>query len=238
MRIRSARHAPLLVALLALPLPAAAEDWVREGWYAGGRGVYTQVDFDTSGVANDDFGFNLFAGYRIYEYLASDFEFEYIDAIEVRGKPGPNFDVRTFNLSWLFRLYPLGFVLEPSSPFQRVQPYLVAGPALQWVQLQRKPGNDGDQGNFAGRLGAGFEVYLTESLAFNADAKYMLGTGDVKDYRYWSIGWGFAWRFGAEDSSWGGSEDDDEAAPAKDEPAGDDAAEGDASGDEAPDADE
>lgn len=197
-----------LAALVAAPLAAAAEDFLQEGWYLGGRGVYTQSDFDTQGVAEDGFGFNLSAGYRIYKYLASDFEFEYILPIPVDGKPGPNFEVRTFNLAWMFRLYPLAWAFEPKSPLQRVQPYLAAGPAWQWVQLERKP--DKNEGGFAGRLGAGFDVYLTRRLAFNADAKYMLSTGDVSDFRYWSIGWGFAYHFGPENGGGGGGSEDAE----------------------------
>src|SRR5262245_45425776 len=49
-------------ALVAAPLAAAAEDFLQEGWYLGARGVYTQNDFDTEGVAEDGFGFNLLAG--------------------------------------------------------------------------------------------------------------------------------------------------------------------------------
>jgi len=144
----------LVVAALAVaPLPARAQDYVREGWYAGGRGVYTQVEFDTQGEADDDFGFNLFAGYRMGKGFASDFEFEYIDAIPVNGKPGPNFDARSFNLA-----------------------YLTAGPSIQWVQLHRVPGNDRDVGGFAGRLGAGFDVYR-----FDAEAGGSSGGGGGGD---------------------------------------------------------
>jgi hypothetical protein len=213
--MRTARPQPLLAlvvaALAVAPLPARAQDYVREGWYVGGRGVYTQVEFDTQGEADNDFGFNLFAGYRMFKGFASDFEFEYIDAIPVNGKPGPNFDVRTFDLAWMFRLYPLAWAFEPGSGFQRVQPYLTAGPSLQWVQLQRLPGNDRDDGNFAGRLGGGFDVYLTPNIAVTADAKYTIGTGNVEDYPYWSIGWGFVYRFDAKgEGSGGGGGDEDE----------------------------
>jgi len=203
--------APLAVlgAALAAPSAARAEDYVRDGWYVGARGVYTQVEFDSIGKARDDFGFNLFAGYRMFKGLASDFEFEYIDAIPVSGKPaGPNFDVRIFDLSWNFRVYPLAWAFEPASPLQRVQPYLAAGVSNQWVQLQRQPSGDRDEGNFAGRLGGGLDVYLTESFALTADAIYTIGAGDVSDFPYLSIGWGFLYRFGGAESS--ASEDEEE----------------------------
>lgn len=207
--------APFLAAavlLLAPAPPAGAQDYVREGWYVGARGVYAIEEFDVDASVDDDFGFNVFAGYRMYKGLASDFEFEYIDGLAARGHPaGPNFDVRTFDLSWNFRLYPLAWSFEPDSAFQRVQPYLSAGPSLQWVQLQRVPGNDRDEGNFAGRLGGGIDFYLTDGIALSADAIYTIGTGDVSDYPYLSIGWGITYRFGGEESLFrsAGEEDED-----------------------------
>ncbi len=219
LRLRSllAPVAALGAALAATPA-ARAEDYVRTGWYAGARGVYAVEDFDvdtpapaiapSKAKAENDFGFNLFGGYRLFSFLASDFEFEYIDAIPVRGKPaGPNFDVRTFSLSWNFRGYPLAWVFEPGSPLQRLQPYLSAGVANQWIQLQRLPSGDKDEGNFAGRLGGGLDLYLTENVVLTADAKYTLGTGDVKEFRYWSIGWGLAYRFGGGESPASGDDE-------------------------------
>ena len=202
-----------LAAALAASPAARAADYARTGWYAGARGVYTQNDFDVPGNAEDDFGFNLFAGYRLFRGLASDFEFEYIDAIRVDGNAGnPDFDVRTFVLAWNFRAYPLSWVFEPDSPLQRVQPYLSAGVSNQWVQLQRLPGGDRDEGNFAGRLGGGLDVYLTENWVLTADAIYTIGTGDVSDFPYLSIGWGFAYRFGGGESAASGGESEDEGA--------------------------
>ena len=202
-----------LAPLVAAP-PATAQDYVRDGWYAGARGVYAMEAFDIDASVDDDFGFNLFAGYRMFQGFASDFEFEYVDALSARGDPsGPNFDVRTFDLAWNFRVYPLAWAFEPSSVFQRVQPYLSAGPSIQWVQLQRLPGGDRDEGNFAGRLGGGLDFYLTENVALSADAIYTIGTGDVSDFPYLSIGWGLSYRFGGGEGSSAAddAEDADEA---------------------------
>src|SRR5262245_34648435 len=212
----AAALAAALAASVAAP-PASAEDgYSRTGWYAGARGVYAVENFDVDGNADNDFGFNLFGGYRLFSFLSSDFEFEYIDALRVKGGAGnPNFDVRTFVLGWNFRAYPLSPLLEESSPLQRVQPYLSAGVSNQWVQLQRLPGGDRDEGNFAGRLGGGVDFYLTENWVLNADAIYTIGTGDVSDFPYLSVGWGFAYRFGGGDSK--GSADHEEEDEAEDE---------------------
>jgi hypothetical protein len=209
-----------LAASLAAAPASRAQDYSRTGWYAGARGVYTQENFDVAGSAQDDFGFNLFGGYRLFAGLASDFEFEYIDAIRVNGNAGnPNFDVRTFVLAWNFRAYPLSWVFEPSSPLQRVQPYLSAGVSNQWVQLQRQPSGDKDEGNFAGRLGGGIDFYLTGNWVLTADAIYTIGGGDVSDFPYLSIGWGFAYRFGGGEGSASedAGEDEEEAEASEDE---------------------
>jgi len=219
MPIRRLRRLLAVSAALAAPLllgaqRAAAEDYVREGWYVGARGVYAVENFDIDASVDDDFGFNLFAGYRMFRGFASDFEFEYIDALPARGEPaGPNYDVRTFDLAWNFRVYPLAWTFAPGSVLQRVQPYLSAGPSLQWVQLQRLPGGDRDEGNFAGRLGGGVDFYLTENVALTADAIYTIGTGDVNDYPYLSIGWGLTYRFGEGESAGA----DDEEGPTEDD---------------------
>src|SRR5262245_34486311 len=110
LRSKLAPVAALAVALTA-SVAARAADYTRTGWYAGARGVYAVENFDVPGNAKNDFGFNLFGGYRLFSFLASDFEFEYIDALPVNGSAGnPNFDVRTFVLAWNFRAYPLSWV--------------------------------------------------------------------------------------------------------------------------------
>jgi hypothetical protein len=211
LRSKLAQAAALAAALAASPAARAA-DYTRTGWYAGARGVYAVENFDVPGSADNDFGFNLFGGYRLFSFLASDFEFEYIDALRVDGNAGnPNFDVRTFVLAWNFRFFPLSPVFEPDSPLQRVQPYLSAGVSNQWVQLQRVPSGDKDEGNFAGRLGGGVDVYLTGNWVLTADAIYTIGGGDVSDFPYLSVGWGFAYRFGGGSGGSGdaGSEDEE-----------------------------
>ena len=192
----------LAASLASAPSVARADDYVRDGWYAGARGVFADTDFDTQGDTSNGFGFNLFAGWRAFRGLASDFEFEFVRPVSVDVQAAPNFDVRNLVLSWNFRVYPLAWVFAADSPLQRVQPYLTAGPSLQWAQF--RDSNRDDKGGFAGRLGGGFDVYLTPHLALTADAKYTLGTDDLTAYRYWSVGWGFVYRFDSAEGGGGG----------------------------------
>jgi hypothetical protein len=45
------------------------------------------------------------------------------------------------------------------------------------------------------RFGGGVEFYLTDYLYLHADTSYVLGTGDVSDLDYISVGWGLGCRF-------------------------------------------
>ena len=75
-------------------------------------------------------------------------------------------------------------------------------PSWQWVQSRGFSGGNAvdDDGGFAGRFGAGLEIYLTESIVLTGDASYSLPVGGASDFSYWTFGGGFQWRFaGPED---------------------------------------
>jgi hypothetical protein len=225
----------LLASVLALGFASApgaslAQDYVRDGWYGGVRGFYALPDFDAEGKTEDAGGFAAYFGWRAWKMFGADLEFERVGNFHVSGKGAPSYDVRTFNFGLNLRAYPLGRLLDAASPLQRAQPYLSAGIANQWVKIDGNPGNERHEGDAAGRFGGGLDVYLTESLVLTADARYMLGFGEVSDERYWTFGGGLQWRFGA-----GG-----EAAAEGDEDAEDEAAEDDDGGaeDDAPDDEE
>lgn len=222
-RLRTRLVGAVAFGIMAAPSASFAQDYLRDGWYAGARGVYALVDFDAAGKAENTFGFNTFLGYRAWKMFGADLEFEYIPGVHVSGKGSPSFEIRTFNFGFNFRTYPLGRLIEEGSWLERVQPYLSAGIANQWVKIDGNPGNEKHQGDAAGRLGGGLDVYLTESLALTADARYTLGAGEVDDDRYWSLGWGLLYRFGAggDGGSLAEEEDEDEEHDAADEAPGD-----------------
>lgn len=185
----------------------APTDFTHDGWYLGAQGVYAVENFDTP-VNNNDlsaltgstsgenaFGVNGRVGYRFLRYLAAELELEWINGLE--GRPGGN-EVDLFPLALNLKFYPLGGLLREGWP-ARVQPFLQAGPSWVWASADRSGGNTQKEGGFAGRMGAGLEIYLTQNLALTADAKYMLPTNELDDLDYISVGWGLLWRFGAPD---------------------------------------
>lgn len=96
----------------------------------------------------------------------------------------------------------------------RVQPFLLAGLGWLWADLEEQrvrrpdttPGSPDpdlvklglgiDSGDdLMARFGAGVEFYLADYFFLYADASYVLGTGEVDDLDYISVGWGLGCRF-------------------------------------------
>ncbi len=181
---------------------SAAQDYTQDGWYVGARGLWGVEDFDAKASADDTWGTNLYGGYRMGRNFAGEIEFEYFDGFDARLAPGNSGEYRLFSFSLGMKVFPLARLFEPSSIYQRVQPYIAAAPSWQWVQSRSFSGNgaEGDDGGFSGRFGAGLEIYLTNRLVLTGDASYSLPTGGASDFNYWSFGGGLQWRFsGPED---------------------------------------
>ncbi len=180
---------------------AAAQDYTRDGWYVGARGLWGLEDFDTGGTGasvDDEPGFDVYAGYRMGRNFAGEIEFEYFDGFDVQGTSG---ELRLFSVALGMKVFPLARLFEPSSIYQRVQPYVTAAPSWQWAQIRGfGSGLNEDDGGFAGRFGAGLEIYLTNRFVLTGDASYSLPTGGAGDFNYGSFGGGLQWRFaGPED---------------------------------------
>jgi hypothetical protein len=134
--------------------------------------------------------------------FAGEFEFEYFDGFDASLPAGSHGEYRLFSLALGMKVFPLARLFDPSSNFQRVQPYLTAAPTWLWIQSRKFSGNgaEDDDGGFAGRFSGGLEFYLTNSLVFTGDASYTVPTGGAKNFDHWTFGGGFQWRFaGPED---------------------------------------
>ena len=176
-------------------------------------------DFDElAGAHTSDepsIGFHGALGYRFFDdHIAVLAHVEHLTNLEVtfddgvRGSPEAGRSILegdTWALSADVEIHPWT---------GRVQPFVVAGVGWLWADLEEKPirasaGNPGtpdpevvklglgiDSGDgFMARFGGGVEFYLTDYFFFHADASYVLGTGDVDDLDYISVGWGLGCRF-------------------------------------------
>lgn len=194
----------VVVLFSALPSALADEGYSRTGWYVGAGSSYAHALFeseieDAVGVSaniEDSYGFNALIGYRILPILAFELGYEWIDALEasVNGMKGLDIEAQVVTANAKFIL-----------PMLKLQPYVLAGIGGIRYDAQDKIGVGlavRDEA-FAGRVGAGFEFYLTHHVALNASATAVLSTekirgvtlDDVKKLHYTVAGVGLIYRF-------------------------------------------
>jgi opacity protein-like surface antigen len=195
--MKSLERGLILAGAMALGLAlssgaARAEDeFNRPGPYVGVGGSYMVSGFQ-GGAANGDFGdtlgFNARGGYRLNDFWALEGIYEYGDDFGARQvAPGASIQTNAFTVNGKLML-PLG----------RFQPYLEGGVGFVNANADRslretKWNVDGT--NFAGRFGAGVDVYATENIALYTDAAYTIPIGDVNDLYHFSFGWGAKYVF-------------------------------------------
>jgi hypothetical protein len=187
------------VFLVALPGAArAATDYTRPGLYFG-LGVSGGLeDFDgAQGAFGDSAGFTFRVGYRLAPYFAVEGLYEYMDdfgfaATSLTGRRA-RVDIRTDTFSLMGKaILPLGFV----------QPYLSGGVGFLNVNstvkvrgLRQELRSRGSASEFAGRVGAGLDLFATPQLGLLLDSGYVLPTDRLSAFNYISFGMGVRYTF-------------------------------------------
>lgn len=174
-------------------------------------GEQGNVDIDESG------GINARLGYRAASWFAAELAYEWIDRydVEIGGDFGPGgsalsgrlYDIEghtlTVNTRWI-------------APIWRIQPYLLLGAGVSIYDVDRGPVADaleaqdddieiehGRRAAFAGRLGLGVDLHLTEHVVLQTEATALITAQDfetpdegaIDDLYYLSISAGLQYRF-------------------------------------------
>jgi len=171
--------------------PGDPDDFNRAGafvglgfnWQVQGfQGPYRDQDYGNS------WGFNARGGYRFYDWLAAEGIVEYADRFGPRTQ-----NATADSISLLSTTVNGKFIL----PLERFQPYLEAGFGL----LRADDGDgfinsrrDSDLG-FAGRLGAGIDLYLTRHISVFVDNSWTMATNNTEDLYFYSLGGGARYNF-------------------------------------------
>jgi outer membrane protein W len=171
--------AALLVCLVTRPARADGE-FGRSGPYIGvgaSRSLNLVEAFlsDNPELSNikvdDNWGVNARAGYRLASWFAVEGEYEWLDDYNMSlggiqfGAIG--FQTATANLRFI-------------GPFGRFQPYLLLGAGGLFIRTEDKfHALNVDSVAFAGRVGLGIDVYLTEHLLLNFGAESILSPAKV-----------------------------------------------------------
>ncbi len=173
----------VLLAALAVPSARAADpEFARSGVYVGAAGTYgfnlIESSFDdvfgNDVDVDDTWGFNARLGYRALSWLAVEAEYEYLDNFEVSVANLHLADLKAQTISGNLR-----FIV----PIKRFQPYLCLGAGATFFSLDDNavPGLDVDNSSFSGRIGLGFDVYVTRSIVLGVGADAVLSTAEVSD---------------------------------------------------------
>jgi opacity protein-like surface antigen len=187
-------------------------DFGRTGFYVGVGGALTHL-MDAEGRFEDEFadavspdlpvdadtktgfGVNGRGGYRFHSHFAAELEIDWHAPFEADYEIGGS-EVGEAQLEPLVFTGNLkGYLFK-----DRFQPYAVLGLGLMTAKLEIRDADDflwqDDRlTDFAARLGGGADMYVTEHIVFNAEIRYVLPTGAVKDFDMISFGWGIQYRF-------------------------------------------
>jgi opacity protein-like surface antigen len=179
----------LMVLMLSLPaaaLEAEEEeeeiDFQRSAWYLVGSVAFADTHFHDNPNFGTGWGFNLRAGYRAMEYAAFEIEYERFGHLLTRddsGRAEAEVNAVTLNTK-------VPFFSGPLQPFL----HYGLGAVIADSQLESEKLTD-----FAMRFGGGLDIYFTDHFILNTTIDYVRGFGDVRDYRWMSIGAGLGYRF-------------------------------------------
>ena len=181
------RVGALVVVLGLLPGLAFGDDdegFSHSGLYIGVGGTYVTDTFESDlegaldpvlpGVSVDideSWGINAVVGYRILPFLAAEVEYEWIDEFDIKlsGIKALSLEAQsvTANLKWIV-------------PTWRIQPYLLTGAGFTRWKIKDKVGLGISETStdFAGRLGAGLDLYITKHILLTMGANAVLSTTD------------------------------------------------------------
>jgi opacity protein-like surface antigen len=183
----------LVPLVLLVPTASQADDFDRPGAYIGLNAVYA-IDlfqdqiFSAFGVppgtidVSNSPGLNARVGLRGFSWIAIEAQYEWVQDMEVKlGAPFnlPIANVRQHVITGNLRLF---------LPIWRIQPYILGGIGAAYVgidatseakaiaSLLGQPIVGQSNWGFAGRLGAGFDIYITKHIALNIEGTGVLST--------------------------------------------------------------
>jgi outer membrane protein OmpA-like peptidoglycan-associated protein len=161
----------------------------------GPAGGFSTFRDDLNGFGNS-LGFNVRGGYRFNDFFAAEALYEYMDdfgaTLKFRNRPAADVDIQTNNFSLLGKvILPTGTLFEP---------YVSGGVGFLNANGSSKLRGLGLQGGgsdteFAGRVGGGFDAWITEHIAAYVEAAYVMPISDLSDVRYVSLGGGIKYSF-------------------------------------------
>ena len=201
--MRRGAETTILSALLLVGLCGAVHaqrGYTGAGPYLGigPAGGFAAFQGDALQGFGDSVGFNARGGYRFNDFLAVEGLYEYMDdfgtSVFVNNHQVGHVDLYTNSFSLL------GKVILPTGT--RLEPFLDGGVGFLNANANANlttrnlnaSGGESDT-EFAGRVGAGLDVWITDHIAAYVDSAYVMPTSTLSNLRYFSLGGGIKYSF-------------------------------------------
>ncbi len=177
------------------------KDYARSGPYVGLSGAFgvplfeDQISGATGGADFDpSWGLNARAGWRFFPFLAVEAQYEWMSGFGVTDLPlVGDADIAGHTLTGNLRFFV---------PVWQVHPYVLTGVGVTRYKIDLGALGSANQDRFAGRLGGGLDMYMTEKLVVNFEASVLLTANDldfdqgsITSLHYLSASVGLAYRF-------------------------------------------
>lgn len=164
--------------------PIAAEEPPPGYWYLGAGALFSIENFECQ--SDDAWGYNIRAGRRINSLVAVEAEWEHpasdfdnVSRVDGYGRLGKNVDV--WNVTANAKVYPVK---------GQFQPYALVGVGYGQADLPHD-----QNGGFISRFGLGLDARIGDNWGVNAEAGYVLGTGDLNNFDQIPISVGVFYNF-------------------------------------------
>ena len=142
-------------------------------------------------------GINAKIGYRPIDIIAVQFDFDYFDKFE---------DNDSFNGDAELEIMTYMLSLKGNFPvkwYNVISPYVIVGGGIMHVDGDLDDasiaGNSfdasGDETDWCGKVGGGFDFYLVENFSLNLEGNYTFGGNDLEDIDYFQFILGGAFHF-------------------------------------------
>ncbi|MBW2421093.1 MAG: hypothetical protein JRH19_21305 [Deltaproteobacteria bacterium] len=135
-------------------------------------------------------------GARANHYLAYYVQYEWLTVWEIPADPPPPdaLDGREKTDSHLLtanvKVFPFHALLDGVLQ-GRLQPYATGGMGVMFapdLSIQTAVA-------FAGKMGVGTDIWITEQISLTADGTYNIPTGNLDGLDYWNVGLSFNWNW-------------------------------------------
>lgn len=193
---------PVLIFVLFFPTSSYGKDGDDTGLYVGAGGVFGADNFDTDELddiaeqygarsvdVENEWGINGKIGYHFLPWFALELSADYFDNFGTDSGDEIRVDAEVEIVTYMV-------TAKLVDKFYSARPFVCAGLGYMDVdtdvQLEGPDLAESESDSFSdlcAKLGLGLNIFVNEHISLGTEVAYVLGLGDVEDFRYlsWTV---------------------------------------------------